>query len=286
VRLGAWIPFIRRRRRYRLLTENELRATRTGDAVFVFGSGSSLNDIGQDEWHRFEQAQTIGFNWFVRQNFVRVDYHIVRELGCDDLRRESWRPAVDEYFRLARENPLYRGATFVVHTGFNAINGNRAIGLGLLPANRPVFLYRSRRGQAELSRSFTDGLAHPSSTLDDAINFAVLTGWTEIVLVGVDLYDRRYFWLPEGETLPGDVARGATFDERHSRAGSGMIDTIGAWSRELESQGIRLSVYNPRSLLADVVPVYDRSGVPREPSVRRPDHGSSLEGAAQAEDAE
>jgi hypothetical protein len=256
VRLREWLRFQAGRRDYRFLSQDELRASRTSETLFVFGSGWSLNEIPAEEWAHFEQHQTLGFNWFVRQGFVRTDYHLVRGIGADDLRPESWRPAVEGYFRLARENPRFRSAIFVVHTGFNAINGNRGIGLRLLPADRPVFLYRSKLGQAEFSWSFSGGLAHPNSTLEDAVNFAVLAGWTRIVLVGVDLYDRRYFWLGRDETRPEDVARGASHEEPHSRAATGMVATFGAWRAMLEPRGIELSVYNRRSLLADVLPVY------------------------------
>lgn len=256
VRLKEWLRFRRGRHGYRFLSEDELRASRTSNTVFIFGSGWSLNEIPAEHWRHFEEHQTIGLNEFVRQDFVRTDYHFVREISADDLRPASWRPVLEWYFPQARENPHYRETTFVVQTGFNAINGNRAIGLGLLPPDRPIFLYRSKPGQAEFSWSFDQGLAHPHSTLEDCVNFAVLAGWKRIVLVGVDLYDRRYFWLGRDETRPEDVTRGARFDTPHSRAGTGMIATLAEWRAMLEPEGFELWVYNPRSLLAEIMPVY------------------------------
>jgi hypothetical protein len=257
VRLDAWLRYRAGRRGYRFLSDRELLATRTADTLFVFGSGWSLNEVPPEHWAHFEGQQTLGFNWFVRQDFVRMDYHVVRGVGTDDLRPSSWRPAVEEYGRLARESPRYASTVFVVQTGFEAITGNRLIGLRLLPEDRPIFLYRSKLGQQEFSWAFADGLAHPNSTLEDAVNFAVLAGWTRIVLVGVDLYDRRYFWLDREETRPEDVARGMRHDEPHSRAATGMIATFGGWRELLEPRGVELSVYNPRSLLAGVLPVYE-----------------------------
>lgn len=256
VRLGAWLRFRANRGRYRFLSEDELLARRTSDTIFVFGSGWSLNDVPSEHWAHFERHQTLGFNWFVRQDFVRTDYHVIRGIGTDDLRPEVWRPATAEYFRLTRENPRYRSTIFVVQTGFGAITGNRGIGLRLLPPDRPIFLYRSKPGQADFGWSFAQGLAHPNSTLEDAVNFAVLGGWTRIVLVGVDLYDRRYFWLGHDETRPEDIARGARHDEPHSRAATAMIATFGDWRQMLAARGIELLVYNPRSLLAGPLPVY------------------------------
>jgi hypothetical protein len=263
VRAAAWQRFGRGRHRYVFLDEDALRARRRSDTVFVFGSGASLNELEAADWALFERHETIGFNWFVRQDFVRVDYQVLRGLGADDYRRESWLTTLERYGAYARENRRYAEAVFVVQTGWNAINGNRAIGLELLPVDRPIFLYRSGVDQRELSWSFAEGLAHPSSTLEDAVNFAVLTGWTRIVLVGVDLYDRRYFWLPPDEARVEDTERGASVDEPHSRATSGMLATLGEWTCELAPHGIELSVYNARSLLASVMPTFpgaERSG--------------------------
>ncbi len=41
-------------------------------------------------------------------------------------------------------------------------------------------------------------------TLVDAVNVAYCLGWKEIVLVGIDLYDSRYYWLPPDKTLTYD----------------------------------------------------------------------------------
>ena len=41
--------------------------------MFIFGSGASLNAITPTEWTEIERHDTLGFNWFVRQSFVRCD---------------------------------------------------------------------------------------------------------------------------------------------------------------------------------------------------------------------
>ena len=67
-------------RAYRALTEEELRRTRKSDTVFIFGSGYSLNDIPPEQWREIERHDTLGFNWFVHQRFVRCDYQLIREI--------------------------------------------------------------------------------------------------------------------------------------------------------------------------------------------------------------
>jgi hypothetical protein len=254
VRFAAWCAFLRNRGAYRVLSEVELKATRKRDTVFIFGSGGSLNEITPDEWQQIAEGDTLGFNWFVHQRFVRCDYHLVREICSTDLDRTTWQPEIRQYFELIAANPLYAHTVFLVQTGFRATNGNRAIGLRLLPPAARVFLWRSRRDLAEPTRSLAEGLTHAHSTLQECVNFAYLMGWRRIVLVGVDLYDRQYFWMPPGAPLWSD----ATTAEVH-RTAAGLIESLGRWRRQFEREGVELFVYNPRSLLAAVLPVWSRS---------------------------
>jgi hypothetical protein len=257
-RLGPWLRFVLNRSRYRLLDENELRATRRSDTVFVFGSGGSLNELDPADWSGIAEHDTLGFNWFVHQRFVRCDYHLIRGIPDDDLDASVWRPQLDEYFSLIKANPLFAETVFLVHSGFRALNGNRAIGYRYLPERNPVFLWRTNMRGGLPTRSFAEGLVHGHSTLNECINLAFLCGWRRIVLAGVDLYDRRYFWLAPDETRSVDVRRGASAVDAHDRATAGMIEGLAEWGRWLGREGVELTVLNPRSLLADVLPVYGR----------------------------
>lgn len=256
VRLGPWIRFVARKHAYRLLDERELRLTRRSDTVFIFGSGGSLNDITSAVWEEIARHDTLGFNWWVHQHFVRTDYHLIRGIPDTDLDPAVWRPQVAEYFRLLRNNRLFEETIFLVHSGFRAINGNRAIGYRLLPERNRVFLWRTSVRVGEPSPSFGRGLVHGQSTIQECINFAYLLGWKRIVLTGVDLYDRRYFWLPEDKTRSIDERRGATAAEPHVQAAMGLVETLVEWRDWLEAHGVELEVHDPRSLLAGALPVY------------------------------
>jgi hypothetical protein len=257
VRFRAWAASRRRLSEYCLLSEAELRATRKSDLVFAFGSGSSLNAIGPAEWREIERHDTIGFNWFVHEPFVRCDYHIVREITRDDLDERTWRGQLEEFERLVKSNPHYARTIFLVQTGFRATNGNRAIGFGALPSQARLYLWRSLKNRREPSESLAEGLVHAHATLVECVNFAFLMGWTRIVLVGVDLYDRQYFWLPPGQPAFGD----AFCEAPHNTASTGMIELLGEWRTRLAARGIEMFVHNPRSLLARTIPVWTESVV-------------------------
>lgn len=256
LRLGPWLRFLRNRGAYRYVGEVELRQRRRSDTVFVFGSGASLNELAPEDWERIARHDTFGFNWWVHQRFVRTDYHLIRGIADSDLDVAVWRPQLEEYFRLIRESPLFDDTVFLVHGGFRAVTGNRALGLGYLPAGRPVFRWRTSIRVGTPSGSFAEGLVHGQSTIQESVNAAYLLGWRRIVLAGVDLYDRRYFWLPRGETRSIDRLRGARADDTHVQATMGLVQTLGAWGDWLRGEGVALEVLNPRSLLAGVLPVY------------------------------
>lgn len=257
IRFGPWLRATANRRSYRMLGEDELRARRRSETVFVFGSGWSLNEIAADEWTDIARHDTFGFNWFVHQRFVRCDFHLIRGIPDTDLDPAVWRPQIEEYGRLIRSNPCFAETAFLVHGGFRAINGNRTIGYRLLPESSPVFRWRTNVRADLPGESFRAGLSHGHSTLQEAVNAAHLLGWTRIVLAGVDLYDRRYFWLPRDESRSVDLRREARATDPHARAASGMIDALGRWGDWLRERGVALLVHNPRSLLAGTLPVYD-----------------------------
>ena len=100
------------------------------------------------------------------------------------------------------------------------------------------------------------------------MNCAYVLGWRRIVLVGVDLYDSRYFFLPADKTLGVDPVTGRTTavganqwrgnrsSQPHNTVQIGIVDVMKSWRSILAGDGVELYVYNPRSLLADVLPVY------------------------------
>ena len=247
--VAAWIGFHLHRHRYQPLSEEQLRGLRKSDTVFIFGSGGSLNEMSPAEWRAIEQHDTFGFNWFVHQQFVRSDFHVVREVG----EWKDWRSDINRYFDLISSNPRFAQTTFLVQTGFSAVNGNRAIWQELVPRGR-MFLFRSHRGTRLPSTSLAEGVAHTEGTLSDCINLAALLGWRHIVLCGVDLYNRQYFWLPSGEPRFGD----STTVGPHNTAIGGIVDSMRTWREFYDRQGISLYVYNPKSLLAEVLPIWKR----------------------------
>jgi hypothetical protein len=267
IRVGPYFGDRRYRRRYATLDEEALRATRRADAVFIFGSGYSINEITPEGWQFIARHDTLSFNYFPRQRFVRADYHLVGELATgSDWRRREWEAALREYGALIAGNPLYDGCVFLLQAGWGALQSNRMVALDLLRPGARIFRYRrtARGVYRPPSSSFAEGLVHGAATLVGCVNFAVLMGWRDIVLTGVDLADSRYFWLPYDEPRPDMVPH----DQPYPMIGP-LVEHLAKWTSLLARRGVFLSVYNPRSLLADVMPVYRRDAA-AEPPVTPP----------------
>lgn len=255
VRTQAWLKNKFNVKNYRSLSVNQLKNQRSSKKVFIFGSGYSINEITDRQWKHIEQNDTVSFNWFIRQDFIPIDFHLIREISPDDFDPGIWKKELDEYQEVLRNSPYYENATFLIQGGFSAINGNRMIGLNLLPEGSDIFRYTNKRGHYGPSENFEEGLVHSSGTLSDVVNFAYLMGWNEIILCGVDLYDTRYFWLDYDETRDRHKNEGHSHDEAHKTSG-GIIDLMDQWGTYLKDRGVTLSVENPDSLLSDIIPVY------------------------------
>lgn len=240
----AWARDRRGRGAYRLLSTEELLATRRSETAFVFGSGRSLLDITGEEWERIGAHATISMREFPRQRWVRADYHLTAEVDF-----------LDEYAQRLRENPLYADTVFVVAGGFRALRGNELVGGRLLRPGARVYRFkRVARGRYAPPSRTPRRLVHGANSIFDAVNFAYALGFGRIVLAGADYYNKEYFWLDAEESRAYDDPR---FPATQAWPfAEGIVEMMGRWGRVFDADGVELAVYNPRSLLARVLPVF------------------------------
>jgi hypothetical protein len=266
----AWVRSLQNRNCYKVVTTRELKSSQKSDTVFIFGSGYSLNEISSDEWRHFEKHDTLGLSGFIYQNWVRTDYHLIRGWVEAKAGALNWRGHTQDFANVLNANPHFKETILIMQGEYLAQFCNSLIGYGFLRPNTRIFRYKTARGSKIPSRRLEDGLSHTIGTLSDAVNFAYCLGWKHIVLVGVDLYDSRYFWLKDEETTALDATtgmlvpskvnvRGLTYDQKHNTAKNGIVETMAHWNETFQKDGVMLSVYNPRSLLCDVLPLYSKS---------------------------
>jgi hypothetical protein len=232
------------RRRYRVLSVDELLATRKTDTAFVFGSGRSLVEIGEPEWEAIAGFDTISLREFPRQSWVRADYHLTSEVD-----------KLEPYARRLRENPLYADTVFAVQGGWQAHMGNELVARGLLTPGSRIFRFRrTSRWRYRPPSPTPRRLVHGYNSIFDATNFAFAIGFRRIVLAGADYYNKEYFWLGEGERRSYEATGVAA--ERQWAQADWIVEMMGRWHAFMRDRGVELAVYNPRSLLAKHLPVF------------------------------
>ena len=246
---------------YAYLSSDELRQTKSSDTLFIFGSGFSINAITEREWRQFESGDTLSFNQFIRQDFVNLDYYLIREIAGIDHQNTGLSNRAYDHFRECVRGPRFTKTVYLLQ---NDLLGEVSIEVQhrfLLPQGSRIWFFRtfSRKRSALPSNNLDKGVIHTGGTLTDAVSFGYAMGYGSIVLVGVDLYDRRYFWLGEDETRPEDLARDAAHTDVHNTARP-VVDLMRQWTEFLKERGVSLTVYNPQSLLAEVMDVYPARG--------------------------
>ena len=238
------------------------------DTIFIMGSGYSINDITKEEWqHIIDVGDTLAFNDFFKGKFVPINYHICGEIAdapnygsilMNSKRRKSIKSYYDEIF----SNPYYKDTIYFLRYKMDIKKTAVPIALWALFflkafKNKQVCPYRIvTQKDAILEPSDNiHAIVHWNATLSDVVNISYILGYKKIVMVGIDLYDRRYFWLERNETEECDLKRDKTYSDIHATADN-VLRGMAVWHKYLIKKGVRLYIYNPRSLLNKILPVY------------------------------
>lgn len=242
-----------------------LKKAKGNDTIFILGCGYSINAITQEEWqHIADAGDTMSFNYFFKGRFIPIKYHLCGEIVEDwyepVLGNKNKQEAIKAYYNETFSNPYYKDSIYFLR-----------FKLGIAPIESAIWavffskVFKNRNlcpygivlctGKIREPSDSIHRISHHSATLSDAINISYILGYKVIVLVGVDLYDSRYFWLRENESEPALEKKGRQYYDRHATADR-MVNVIDTWIKYLEEKGVSLFVYNPHSLLNKVLPIY------------------------------
>lgn len=242
------------------LNVNDIKKSK--DTVFIMGSGYSINDISKEEWEHFKQNGDIfSFNFFFKGNFVPIQYHLVREMKYFRsvlFNKDIFKSYCNNLFK----NPHYKNSIFFILSDFKSPAANWSVFFLKLFKDKKICFYKNLKDRTLILPPSEDikNMPHCSATLFDVINISYILGYKKIVLVGIDLYDRRYFWLGEKETHEGDLMRGANYSDIHNTARH-VLEAMILWRDFFEKKGIKVYIYNPRSLLSDILPIYQKDAI-------------------------
>jgi hypothetical protein len=264
---SLWLSAAVKKGYYEYFDEDALRRRIRGDTLFILGSGSSLAGLSSKVLALMRINTTMSLNYSLLQSFIQTDFHVVRELlVANDVDVSIQSSDLEKFGNLLAANPCYRDAVFLVQGGYHAWAANLLLGLQCLPRGTRIFRYRNSflPGVRSLGSSFS-AITHGASTITDCVNIGYLLGFKKIVLCGVDLYDRRYFWHVAGTSFiplsgvtnakEGEYGATGKLTARH-RTAERLITQLAAWAANLKLRGVKLSVQNPASLLSEVLPVY------------------------------
>lgn len=179
-------------------------AVKRSDTLFILGSGSSIDELGEDDWRLIAEHDSLGINFWPIHPFVPTYYFYEPCLHEDRTarlaarlrtRREDYsRPVL---FSLTRRWLEMDGARqpfdddFVARTHFYSA-------YQLATNSRIVVAAALRLWAARVQGRIGDwrrtGILNHRTTADAATCFGYLCGYRRLVLLGVDLKNSRYFW--------------------------------------------------------------------------------------------
>ena len=249
---------------YEHLTSLELLKYKKSEKIFILGSGFSINDLTEDEIKHIEKFDTFAFNGFLEHfHKLRIDFFLAREfLGFNnDITSQDMKEngMYDFYFSDKSNKVKYAQDTvFLLQHELAAYSVNSILAQKMIKKGRKIFTFKNHflRKFYYPTKSLKK-LVHYSGSISDVVHASYALGYKEIVLVGVDLYDRNHFWLPKDETSLIDKDRGYKAQDIHNTA-TPTIKMFDKWNKFFKEEGVVLSVYNPRSLLKDIMPIYEK----------------------------
>jgi hypothetical protein len=238
----------------------EQTVERGKDKILICGSGWSINNITEDQLQRINnEFSVMSFNEFYKCNLMRIDYYIIREFELKFLGKfQSRFHSIFNFHEIKRVSKEINSNKKMKNTFYFILKDWKS-GSALLwdlfnkPQKRKYFSNTFIRGKNLLPSHEYSSISHCNSTLFDCINISYLMGYKKIYLAGIDLNDRRYFYLNYDETRDFDIKKGSNFNDQHATA----IDTkknIILWRDFFARQGIEIKLTNKNSYLADVLP--------------------------------
>jgi len=264
---------------YRTLdvTEEFFGPGKSKETLFLLGGGSSINDLSDSDFAHMKFHTSIGFNVWAIHPFVPDAYSF--ETG-----KQEDGPSEDTRFisqQLLRQDVIRAGPKFLFLRPTLPSNPKNLVQVPQELHNNQYLYGRANLPTRDHSNLFTDvhqilqcykmGEAPSNVLLDNGATvirmlvFGALQGFKSIVLTGIDLDDRPYFWLaPEYRHGSPEVSRifprrsGVPHDTLETVDRPFPVDQVIVALRKAlqEDFGITVYVGSSRSTLAPGVPVY------------------------------
>lgn len=246
-----------------VLGREEFIARKKSDTIIVYGCGYSINSLSDHDKEQFSNFDSIDFNWFCKSS-IPTTFYLVREQANTQKRRSKGEnvedlvgylndePYIDSCLiihKVKRNTKMTKNGPVPIELIFYEEHLDRFSGSG-------VVVNDLKKGNVGLFRKadiFEKGVYHGRCTMNNVMHIVQFLKYRDVVFVGVDLYDSRYFWLKDDQTRSSVKQKGHSYKTKHSISN----DTINL-TRAFKSSfpEIRMHVHNPKSLLTNVMPAW------------------------------
>lgn len=259
------------------MLSEKIAASRNGSRkAFVFGSGRSLLELGEHNFTEIRNSYSIGFGAFALHDFVPsayafspvgdlLDYGKIytKVMQRQDIIQSQpvvliLRPRNSDDVAFLRKLPKVHHRNAFLY-GRVSVAGNNPSRIG------KSFELLSATSQAGLGKFPIIGL-DSGATILRLVSILALAGAREIVLLGVDILNSRYFWEEESSYLlqngfsrfrSGSNENGIHATQTTIGRQIPILSSLPSLSKHLErSHGIRVSLGTRDSALADFMPDY------------------------------
>ena len=237
-----------------------MNKVKKSDTITIYGCGSSINNLTENEKDRLHQFDSVAFNWFAFSH-IPVTYYLVRE-QANIPKRVHGDETVDNFYYLI--NKYYKKSCIVIHDlkhhspdayDYSCYNNPTRQFIPSYITVKDVKLKGNDPGVERWRKEniLKDGIHHGKTTMTNVLHFAVWMGYEKIIFVGVDLYDSRYFWLKDNETRYSVRNKKKNMNSQHQAAN----DTLSLVKKVKQIYpDIKMYTYNKKSLLSNIIEVW------------------------------
>ena len=265
------------------LSQLDLASVKQSETLFILGSGQSIGGLTKGQFQAIESKDSLGFNFWVAHPFVptmlliypgghrdRATYQ--RYWSVLDEKAENYQKCLKIISDLSRDSiPFIEGLPEAFRTGLYAVE--RRFPFARTEAElRTEISKMVRRGKLTSHRNSlrANRLFKYGNSLSATLSLAATMEYERIILCGVDLLDRRYFY-EDAEKFPLMAGYNgsslAPAGEQHptlTRSSPNMLtvlETVSILHEVLfKPRNVQLFVQHAESALASILPVFEEDG--------------------------
>lgn len=193
-------------------------------------------------------------NWFCKSK-IPTTFYLIREQANRPARVVSGETVEDLF--LALSHYPYDNTCLIVLKFKQKETFPYHKNLDRFPGKGIVTNDRKKKGVGDFPEFdlYDNACIHGKCTMINVLHLAWYLKYKQILFVGVDLYDSRYFWIREGKTRSSVKKKRKTFKARHSIAKI-TVATVRDFRKRYPE--IKMFTYNPQSVLRKSIPIWER----------------------------